>query len=269
MENNSMTYAQIMNGIQLQALNDPTPPTKGSQEFLIYGQMIANLAIPTWENERGTLWNELWLPQLNYATIAVQTNGQPQQFSLPTDFKQIGDGFVWVTYPNSTPGQPSVRSFSIKMLPELSLNELQNQPLFYIYGNAVTGFTLQTGWVPQENDAEIGATISFRYYKHANIPSFDSSGNITNASDTPEMSDPNFILYKVAAQVNAANYNMNLYQIFEDKANYSLLQMRAANDMASNYMDDYVKDIDGLIGIGQGIPNRYSSQYWTHGFGGW
>lgn len=253
-----------MNAIQLQALNDPTPPAFNSQEYLIYGQMIANLAIPTWENERGTLWNELWVPEVNYATIAVQTDGSPQTFSLPQDFKFIGDGYIWVNYPGGTPSQPQSRSFKVKMLPELSLNNLQNIPEFYVYGNAINGFTLQTGWVPQADQAEIGATITFRYYKHAAIPTFDSQGNLTDTSDVPEMSDPNFIIYKVAAQVNAANYNMNLYQIFEDKANYSLLQMRAGNDMASNFMDDYVKDIDGLTGTGLvGVPSRYNSGWWT------
>ena len=261
---NNQTYADLINAIQLQALNDPTPPASGSQEYQIYGQMIANLAIPAWENERGTLWSELWVNQPNYASIAAQSNGQPQSFSLPSDFKFMGDGFVWVNYPGGTTAQPAVRSFPVKMLPESSLNYLQNRPEFYVSGNPSAGYTLFTGWVPQSGNAEIGATISFRYYKFAAKPTFDSSGNLNDPTDTPEMSDPNFIIYKVAAQVNAANYNMNLYQIFEDKANYSLLQMRNANDMATNYQDDYVKDIDYLTGGSSSIPNRYNSGYWTN-----
>lgn len=258
MENNTMTYTTIINAIQLQALNDPTPPTKGSQEYLIYGQMIANLAIPTWENERGTLWQELWVQETNYATISFQSDGTPQVFALPDDFKLIGDGFIWVQYANG-----SRTSMPVKRIDELSLNPLIDRQEFYVQGNAVNGFQLIMGWVPGAEDSAIGANLSFRYYKHANIPSFDTLGNVTNPADSPEMSDPNFIIYKVAAQVNAANYNMNLYQVFEDKANYSLLQMRAGNDMASNWMDDYVKDVDGLTGRLSSIPNRYNSGYWT------
>lgn len=262
MENNTMTYQQIMNAIQLQALNDPTPPAFGSQEFLIYGQMISNLAIPTWENERGTLWSELWVNEVNYGSIAVQADGQPQEFSLPDDFKFIGDGFIWILMPSG-----SRTSMPVKRLEEMSLNPLLNRREFYVQGNAINGFQLTMGWVPKTGDTEIGATISFRYYKHAATPTFDAIGNLTDPNDVPEMSDPNFIIYKVAAQVNAANYNMNLYQIFEDKANYSLLQMRSANDMASNFMDDYVKDIDGLVGYGSNVPNRYNSGFWN-GYGG-
>jgi hypothetical protein len=264
MENNTLTYQQIINAIQLQALNDPTPPASGTQEFQIYGQMIATLAIPTWENERGTLWNELWVEEPAYATIAVQS-GVPQSISLPNDFKFIGDGCVWVNYPGGTVNQPATRSFPVKRIEEKSLNNLQSRPEFYVIGNAVTGFSLVTGWIPQKGDAEIGATISFRYYKHANVPTFDTNGNITDVNDSPEMSDPTFIIYKVAAQVNAANYNMNLYQIFEDKANYSLLQMRMANDMPSNFQDDYIKDIDGLTQTGYGPVSKYNSGYWTRG----
>lgn len=264
---NNQTYGDLINAIQLQALNDPTPPVSGTQEYQIYGQMIANLAIPTWENERGVLWNELWVNEVDYGTIQVQSSGQPQTFALPSDFKMMGDGFVWVNYPGGTTAQPAVRSFPVKMLPEMSLNYLQNQPEFYVMGNAVSGFELMTGWVPQSGDAEIGATISFRYYKTAAKPTFDSSGNLNDPTDTPEMSDPNFIIYKVAAQVNAANYNMNLYQIFEDKANYCLQQMRIANDMSTNFQDDYVKDIDYLTGGTSTVPNRYNTGFWTGGIG--
>lgn len=264
MENNSMTFQQIVNAIQVQTLNDPTPPAVGTQEYKMYTQMINNLAIPTWENERGTLWDELWVNQPKYGTIQVQSSGDPQTWVLPTDFKFIGDGFIYVNYPGGTTAQPAVRPFPVKKLAEMSLNYLQNQPEFYVYGNAVNGYTLQTGWVPQTNDAEIGATISFRYYKHANLISLDATtGEMLNPNDYPEMSDPNFIVYKVSAQVSAANYNMNMYQIMEDKAGYALLQMRAANDMASNYMDDYVKDIDMLTGGRNTIPNRMNSGYWT------
>lgn len=259
MENNSLNYQQLINGIQLLTLNDPTSPAAGSQEFIIYSQMIGNLAIPTWENERGTLWNELWVPVANGGTIQASTSS----FALPDDFKFIGDGFVWINYPNGTATVPQRRPFPVKMLPEYGLNEVQNRPQFYISGNAINGFTLLLGWIPQAGSAEIGATISYRYYKHASIPTYDSSGNVIDLADVPEMSDPNFIMYKVSAQVSANNFNSTLYQIMEDKANYSLLNMRMANDMASNFMDDYVKDIDGLVGNYSSIPNRYSSNYWN------
>jgi len=249
------SYQQLINSIQLQTLNDPTAPVAGSQEYLIYQQLINNLAIPTWENERGTLWNELWVDESNFATVVASQPDIP----LPFDFKFIGGGFIRLTFTGSTATNPQIRTYPVKMLPEIELNPRQNKPEWYVYGNAANGFFLKCGWIPQVGAAEIGATISFRYYKYAST--------LVALTDVPEMSDPNFIIYKVSAQVSANNYNMNLYQIMEDKANYSLLNMRMANDMASNFMDDYVKDIDRLIGNTNSVPSRMNSGYWTGNWG--
>lgn len=257
-----MSYQQIINAIQLQTLNDPTPPNSSSQEYAIYVNMIRNLAIPAWENERGTLWNELWVDvpfSDNYATITVGQN----DIALPDDFKFIGGGYIRLYYTGSTATNPIVRPFPVKMLPEIELNPRVNVPEFYIYGNVNTGFFLRPGWIVNSDSAEAGATVAFRYYKYAAIPDLTSAGALSNPSDVPEMSDPMFIVYKVSAQVSANNFNMNLYQINEDKANYSLTNMRMANDMASNFMDDYVKDIDGLTGMGSYIPSKMTSAYWT------
>jgi hypothetical protein len=258
-----MTYQTIVNQIQLQTLNDPTAPNSSTQEYQTYTQLIANLAIPTWENERGVLWNELWVDQVNYATIVVS---QPD-IALPSDFKFIGGGFVRLTYPGSTASSPQIRAFPVKMLPEIELNTLQNLPEWYIYGNIQTGFFLRCGWIPQTGSAEIGATLSFRYYAYAQTPQLSSSSVLLNPNDVPQMSDPNFIIYKVSAMVSANNFNMQLYQIQEDKANYSLKNMVMANSMASNFMDDYIKDIDGLADMGARIPNRMNSGFWTGSYG--
>ena len=251
------TYQSLINAIQLQTLNDPTPPATSSQEYAIYSQMINNLAIPSWENERGTLWNELWVNKTNYYTISASsaTTTIPQSTPLPADFKFMFDGIINVTYPGSTTSAPNIRAFQVKMLPELALNPRNNLPNFYVTGNIVNGFRLQLGWWPQAGAAEIGANISFRYYKYANT--------LSNPNDVPEMSDPNFIIYKVSAQVNANNYNTQNYQIMEAKANYSLLNMRMANDMSANYQDDYIKDIDALTGFPTRMPTKFNSGFWN------
>jgi hypothetical protein len=258
------SYQNIVNQIQLQTLNDPTPPAPGTQEYQTYTQLIGNYAIPEWENERGVLWNELWIDQPNYATIVVSQPDIP----LPSDFKFIGGGFVRLTYAGSTPASPQIRAFPVKMLPEIELNPLQNLPEWYIYGNIQTGFFLRCGWVPKTGAAEIGAKLSFRYYAYASVPQLNAASLLLNPSDVPQMSDPNFIIYKVSALVSANNFNIQLYQIQEDKANYRLKNMVMANSMASNFMDDYIKDIDGLTQGGRGV-NRYNSAYWTgSGIGG-
>lgn len=256
MQDQPFSYTNLINAIQLQLLNDPTPPAPNSQEYVSYANLIANLAIPAWENERGTLWQELWVDVPNDATISAGLTNIP----LPSDFKFIGGGYVRLTYPSGT-----IRQFPIKKIEEIELNPQNTMPYFYVQGNIKSGFQLILGWTPKAGDAEIGATVSFRYYKFASVPTLDTSGTLTNGSDVPEMADPYFIVYKVAAQVAAATYNMNMYQVMEDKANYSLLNMRMANDMASNFMDDYVKDIDGLLGYGNSRANKMSSGFWVGG----
>jgi len=261
-----MSYQNIINAIQLQTLNDPTAPVVGSQEYNIYVGMIRSLAIPTWENERGVLWDELWVYQPAYYTITAtpSTTTTPITIPLPGDFKFMFDGTINITYPSSTNSAPNVRAFRLKKLNEMALNPRNSLPEFYISGNPVSGYNLIMGWWPQAGSAEIGATISFRYYKFANIPDVTSSGALQNPNDTPEMSDPNFIIYKVSAQVSANNFNTTLYQIMEDKANYSLLNMRMAQEMSANFQDDYVKDVDALIGYSTYLPNRMNSGFWTN-----
>lgn len=263
-ESQPNSYQNLVNQIQLQTLNDPNPPNANTQEYQMYTQMIANLAIPTWENERNVLWNELWVDQPNYTQGSFSTIQASQpDIPLPSDFKFMGGGFIRVTYPSSTPLNPQIRAFPVKMLPEIELNPIRNLPEFYVYGNIQAGFFLKLGWIPQTGAAEIGANISFRYYKYANTPDLGANSILLNPNDVPEMSDPNFIVYKVSAAVSANNFNWQLYEKQEDLANYSLKNMIMANNMASNFMDDYVKDIDKLVGMQNSVPNRMNSGFWV------
>lgn len=259
------SYQNLINQIQLQTLNDPTPPAVGTQEYQTYAQLISSYAIPSWEGTRNVLWNELWNDEVAYTTITV---GQPD-IALPADFKFIGGGYIRLTYTGSTSSQPKIRSFPVKKIEELELNPLYNLPEFYVYGNVQSGFFLKLGWIPQTGAAEIGATVGFRYYSYATtlVLGASSTSAIANPLDSPQMSDPLFIIYKVSALVSANNFNQQLYQIQEDKANDSLNAMVQANEMASNFMDDYIKDIDGLTSTSSRRISRYNSGFWGGNYG--
>ena len=248
-----LTYTQLITNISVNALNNPNPPETGSTDYLTFTNLINNLAIPSWENERGVLWNELWTDEPNFTTITVGMTSIP----LPDDFKFIGGGYVRLTYPSSV-NSSAVRPVPVKKLEEIELNPYNNKREFYVSGSIPNGFNLLLGWTPQTGDAEIGATVSFRYYRYAI--------QLVNPQDVPEMSDPNFITYKVAAAYARNNFNMNLYQINENLANYSLTNMRKANSMASNFMDDYIKDVDYLTNNGNYWPGRRhldGGYYWS------
>lgn len=261
MQAQPFTYGNIITAAQLLALNSPTPPAPGDQQYQIYALYINYLAIMSWENQRNVLWNELWVDEPAYATIQAGTTS----IQLPSDFKFIGGGFVRINYP----GTPTaVRPTPVKRLVEIELNPYNNQKEFYVQGNIQQGFNLLLGWTPAPGDPEVGATISFRYYKYANIAQLNSQNVLVNPSDIPEMSNPMYVFQKVTAAVAAANYNTNLYQIYEAAAADSLVNMITANEMSSNYMDNYVKDVDYLLGISTAANyNRFNSLYWTGGAG--
>jgi hypothetical protein len=256
MESQPFSYASIIAASQLTALNSPTPPTPGSQQYQINASYIT-LAIMDWENTRNVLWNELWVDQPNYFTLAVGTT----TIDLPSDFKFMGGGYVRITYAGAV--NPSILPFPVKRLPEIELNPYNNQREFYVTGNISTGFQLVLGWSIQTGDAEVGATISFRYYKYANVPQLNSSGILTNPNNVPEMSDPSYVYKYVTSKVAAANYNLNLYQIYSGEAATSLNNMIQGNEMGTNYQDDYVKDVDRLLGASYQIQDRLDSAWWS------
>lgn len=258
MDSQPFSYANIIAAAQLTALNSPTPPTPGSQQYQIFVNYINFLAIPTWENQRNVLWNELWVDAPNFATLAVGTTS----IALPSDFKFMGGGFVRITYPDGTQN-PSVLPVPVRRLPEIELNPYNNQREFYVVGNIQNGFELIPGWQIQEGAAEVGATISFRYYKYAAVAQTNAQNILLNPNDVPEMSDPSYVFKKVTAAVAAANYNLNLYTIYEAQATDALTQMIQANEMNTNYQDDYVKDVDALLGMGYQVQDRFNSAWWT------
>lgn len=236
-----MNYTAIINLLQLIILNDPTPPAVGSQEFLQYSGLIGPIGIGTWENERGVLWRELIEPLVNAFTLAA---GAPSvnTFSLPSDFKFMYDSQITLTYTSG-----SQLTFKVKQSAEAEFNPYNQIKEFYVFGNPSAGYTLVPGWTVNAGDPEVGATLSFRYYKTAIQPTLDSTGNITSLNDVPEMSDPRYIVYTVAAQIQGGNYNTAQQVSMENKAAYYMTQMRNANEMPSNYQDNYVKDIDHLL----------------------
>ena len=238
-----LTYAQLKDAIQLAALNDPNGVIAGSQEDKTYSSMINQIGIGSWEDERDILWNELWVDMPNAATLALTTTA----IDLEDDFRFIGEGYVRLTYPNG-----SISVLKVKKLEEIALNPYHRFREFYVSGNPTDGFQLLLGWTPTAQD--VGATVSYRYYRFAT--------QLSQPTDVPDMSNPMYIVYKVAATVAANNYNTNLYQINEDRAADALTNMRVANMAPSNYQDNYVKDMDYLTGRRSSVPNRMSHGYW-------
>lgn len=251
--NNTLTLNQIMQQINANVYLNSNTPTQGSNDWNLYLALINTIGINTWENEQNTLWNELWTPAPTF-TIAAGMTTTP----LPSDFKFIAGGTIPLTLVGSTTASPSIKAIPVKMLPEIVLNPIMDKREFYVTGNPVNGYELQLGWTPQTGDAEIGATANFYYYKHA--------ATLANPNDTPEMSDPMFIVYSVCASIMGQDINNSNYERMQSLAETSLLNMTILNNKASNFMDDYIKDVEGLMGqSGNPQLNKFNSSYWTRG----
>ena len=75
-----------------------------------------------------------------------------------------------------------------------------------------------------------------------------------------------FIVYSVCASIMGQDINNSNYERMQSLAETSLLNMTILNNKASNFMDDYIKDVEGLMGqSGNPQLNKFNSSYWTRG----
>jgi hypothetical protein len=239
-----MTFVQMKNQIKLNVLLDPSGVNTGDQEDLSYGAWI-NGEIATYEEDPSTLWDELWVDEENAAQIAVGMT----LIDLEDDFNFMGGGYVRIV----TSAGVNLW-FKVKMLPERVLNPENNKREFYVAGNQADGYTLLFGWTPKAGDPEIGAQISYCYYKRATI--------LVKPGDVSEVNSPMFLVNKASALAAAAMGNTNLFTIYDTRAEKSLSSMRRRNEMSTYFQDDYVKDVDGLTNPRRRIPKRFNSGYW-------
>ncbi len=249
-ENTQLSLSTIMQQINANIYLNANIPTVNSNDWNLYLALITS-AINQWEMEQNTLWNELWV--MNPAPFTIEEN--VTSFTLPTDFKFMGGGMLPVTMTGSVNGS-QVETLPVKRLEERVLNPRNNQKEFYVAGNPVNGYTLYLGWTPQAGDPEIGASVGYYYYKHANL--------LTNGTDIPEMSDGWFIVYTACASIMGQDINNSNYQRMASLAETSLLNMVTLNNKSTNFQDDYIKDVDALTGM-QGNPalSKFNSEYWS------
>ena len=107
-----------------------------------------------------------------------------------------------------------------------------------ILGNPQIGHKLRLGWIPKSSDQEIGKTIIVKYYREPFIP--------TKLDDVLEMSDPNFAIAYVTAEL-FVNDDANLYTKYNSDAMILLANMRQRNELVP---DGQFSGLEGDIGIG-------------------
>jgi hypothetical protein len=208
--------------------NDSDTPLSTDDEWAVRLNLI-NIAIDKW-SMGDVFWDELWTTYTHASTVSAA-----RTYTITaTDLRFLG-GSLQLTLDGAT-------SYVQIISPEEYETYAGEARVAYITGNVSAGWTLNLGWTPVAGDGTFGATISFNYYKYAT--KFTSSSNTT---DEPEMSDPNYIIYDVAATKSLLESKNNQFSIFSTEAGKSLDNMRIINDIKPSNNSDRMEDSDATV----------------------
>lgn len=222
------TLQDLMNRINTLVNNDADTPSSTDDEWEILLNLI-NQSIGKYESS-DVFWDELWTSYTHASTIAA---GDTDYTLTMTDLRYPG-GFVKLTLNGST-------NWVEVISPEEYQRYRQETRAVYFTGNASTGWVLNLCWTPATGDGTVGATITIPYYKFATR--FTTSSATT---DKPEMSDPNFIVYDVAATKSLLESKNNQFSVFSANASDAMDTMRTMNDIKPNYQNNNIDDVDAL-----------------------
>lgn len=205
------TLQKIQDALHIAVENDYTTPAAGSEDWNLRLKLINVVGVASWEQEKEVEWNELWSNIDDAGTIEAGV----RDYDAPDDIRSPGSKIALVK-----------NGVVVELIPVKSLQAAKDNPYSikreaYIYGSPRSGHVIRLGWIPAEDDAVIGATMSFSYYKAAE--------ELVRASDIPEMSDAMYCVYSAAAIIHRSNYNSAGQKDNEDRASYSMEQMRSAN----------------------------------------
>lgn len=207
--------------------NDNDTPTEGDDEWNTRLNLIYQ-AIGKWEHASSD-WDELWTSHTHGSVVANGTT--TYSLSSLTDLKRPG-GWLKLTL-------SGVETLIEIVSPEQS-QKYKNAKVVWFTGNNYAGWTLNLGWTPTTGDDTVGATISFPYYKYAFKPA--------TGTDNVEMSDPNFIVYDVAATKSLMESKNNLWSVYNTEALNSMDRMMAMNEINPVYQNNMIEDLDAING---------------------
>lgn len=224
MPNIGITESDLQDSIHTLYEADATTPASTDDDYIIRRRLI-NVAINRWENNMGTLWNELWTNTSIVSTGATLTIATDDTtYNAPTSFLFPG-GYVLI--------MDGTTEYS--RIPVIKPEEAQiykDVQAAYFTGSPSTGYVLNLTQKPQSNIN--GFTLKYDYYKRAEA--------MDATTDIPEMSDPYYIVYSVVAELHKGDNNITLYQASLQEAEERLRQMVMKNTMYASFQDHGLQD---------------------------
>lgn len=205
-------------------------PSSTDDDYLVR-RTLANEAIARWNNAEGTLWNELWTQSAGApgAGLSILTN--TTNYPLPTNFVYLG-GYVRLIDSNGSP------TYFKKVKQYIQdLHDADTAGLVYVTGSNNGGYQLNffpgiSNTFPSTGD--IGKTIKYEFYKTPNY--------LGSPTDSPDMSDPWFIVHYVLSVLHAQDSNYDQSDKEWTIAEGLLKAMQTKNMMSSWMEDDRLND---------------------------
>lgn len=228
-----VTYTEedLQAAIHAEYEGDADTPNSSDDEYL-YRRVLMNTAVNRWENNLGTLWNELWTDTVQDATGATVTLATgTADYACPTNFRFPG-GYVFIMDGTAR----------LKTLPVIKPEDAQSLSTGGEYAHFKGNYNSGHEVVVPAGIAETynGKTLKYDFYKRAT--KFDST------DDVPEMGDPYYIVHSVVATLYKSDNNTAFYTAHLRDAEDRLRQMTVMNMQQGHFQSD-LNNNDATSGI--------------------
>jgi len=200
-----LSIGQIMQNIAATVNQDPTQPTDGSADWLLWLFFI-NRSQLEWVNSYD--WEVL--KKTYYTTLVTATNYSLASVGLPPDFRKLSGPVV-----NLSTGVEGGMGWP-EILPEDQLIYSTDEKWFYVQGDSTNGFSLQWNFGDHFSLGASGATIQIPYYS---MPT-----SMVSSNQYPVIPDSEFLTQRTIAYVLESRSDPR-YQDEEAKAREKLLTM--------------------------------------------
>jgi hypothetical protein len=189
-----------------------------------------NMGIGRWEQFDNTTWRELWKMNADAASTlgGASTTTTASTYDCPSDMDRPG-GYV-------TTGSATHTFWTVIPVEKVDMYSNSDSEVCWFTGNSNTGYDLHFN--PRITQTA-GAAIDYPYYKKASTSSATSF--------VPEMSDPYYLVYFIAAHMSEEGVNADFFNMAEDK----LENMRVKNMSGVWGVPDLIEE-DGNGGLGFG-----------------
>lgn len=195
-------------------------PNSEDDEYAI-GIPLANEAINRWSSYDNTMWKELFTTAQEDGDGDLVLSLGETDYDAPSDMKAAG-GFIRV-YDDSNATVARIKIIEPQEAQFLS----DSRQAAYFIGNPNSGFTLKLNVAPDA--ALAGKNIDYVFYKKAD--------KIEIGEDSPEMSDPYFIVHRMLA--NRFRSSRNPYYTSAKSDAEDALRMMQLQNNSGNWADPW------------------------------